>query len=144
MKRSLRRFAAVPLLTASLLLAACGEAPSDEHEIDDPVTLQEVEGTELSSVTLTQRAAERLGIQTAPVESSGVGTVVPSAAVLVDPNGDFWVYTSPEPLVFVRRSISINYEEGDQAFLSDGPPAGTQVVTVGVSEVYGSEYEVGH
>lgn len=144
MKRNLRRIATVPLLMAALLLGACGEAPSDEHEIDDPVTLQEVEGTELSSVTLTQQAAERLGIQTAPVESSAEGTVVPSAAVLVDPNGDFWVYTSPEPLVFVRHAISIDHEEGDQAFLSDGPPAGTQVVTVGVSEVYGSEYEVGH
>jgi hypothetical protein len=28
--------------------------------------------------------------------------------------------------------------------LSDGPPTGTEVVTVGAAEVYGTEFEVAH
>ncbi|HZA27941.1 MAG TPA: hypothetical protein VE915_09955 [Actinomycetota bacterium] len=135
--------AAFPLI-AALLLSSCGEPVSDEHIIDEPATLEEVEGTELTRVTLTQRAAERLDIQTAPVEALENRLVVPFSAVLVDPEGVFWVYTSPEPLVFLRHEISIVHEEGDQTFLSAGPPVGTAVVTVGVPELYGAETEIGH
>jgi hypothetical protein len=143
MRRGSRWAATLPVI-ATLLLSSCGEPVSDEHVIDEPVTLEEVEGTELTQVTLTERAAERVDIQTAPVEEAGEGVVVSSGAVMVDPEGVFWVYTNPEPLVFVRHEISIDYEAGDQAFLSDGPPAGTNVVTVGVPELYGAEYEIGH
>lgn len=143
MRPTIRGIALVPLV-AALLLAACGEAPSDEHVIDEPATVQEVEDGEVARVTITQKAAERLDIQTALVEAVGERTVVPSAAVLVDPAGDFWVFTNPEPLVFVRHKISIDYEEGNQAFLTDGPPAGSKIVTVGVAELYGTEYGVGH
>ncbi len=65
--------------------------------------------------------------------------VVPYAAVLYGVNGETWVYTNPEPLVFVREAIAIDYIEGDQAFLSEGPQAGTAVVTVGGAELFGTE-----
>jgi hypothetical protein len=63
--------------------------------------------------------------------------------VLVDPDGVFWVYTNPEPLVFLRQEITIAREERDRTFLSAGPPPGSDVVTVGVPELYGAEYEIG-
>jgi len=44
----------------------------------------------------------------------------------------------------VRQEISIDRVDGDSVMLSDGPPAGTEVVTVGAAEVYGSEFEVAH
>jgi hypothetical protein len=135
--------AALPLI-AVMLLSSCGEPVSDEHVIDEPATIEEIEGTEVARITLTQRAAERLDIQTAPVEALENRLIVPFSAVLVDPEGVFWVYTNPEPLVFVRHEISIVHEEGDQTFLSEGPPPGTNVVTVGVPELYGAEYEIGH
>ena len=51
---------------------------------------------------------------------------------------------APEPRTFVRQEISIDHVDGDSAMLSDGPPAGTEVVTVGAAEVYGTEFEVAH
>ena len=65
--------------------------------------------------------------------------VIPYAAVLYGVNGETWAYTNPEPLVFVREAITIDYVEGDQAFLSEGPQAGTAVVTVGGAELFGTE-----
>lgn len=65
--------------------------------------------------------------------------IVPYAAVLYGVNGETWVYTNPEPLVFVRSPITIDYIDGDLAVLSEGPEAGTAVVTVGAAELFGTE-----
>lgn len=65
--------------------------------------------------------------------------VVPYAAVLYGVNGETWVYTNPEPLVFVRQPIVMDHLEDDLAFLSEGPEAGTEVVAVGAAELFGAE-----
>ncbi len=88
---------------------------------------------------MTGSAAERLDIQTVPVASSGKGLVVPSDALYITAEGKFWVYTNPEPLVYVRHEVIIDRERGGQAFLTEGPTAGTEVVTIGVPELYGTE-----
>ena len=137
METRLRHFAG-PLLLASLL-AACGGAVSDEHVIEQPASVEEVEDGEVARVTLTESAAERLDIQTVAVEPGGKGLVVPSDAIYLTADGVFWVYTNPEPLVFVRHEINITDEQGGLAVLSAGPAAGTEVVTVGVPELYGTE-----
>ena len=134
-----------PLITVALLvfvvllLSACGEPVSDEHVIVQPATVEEVDDGEVARVTLTGLAAERLDIQTVPVASSGKGLVVPSDALYITAEGKFWVYTNPEPLVYVRHEVIIDRERGGQAFLSEGPTAGTEVVTIGVPELYGTE-----
>ena len=137
MKTRLRHFAG-PLLLASLL-AACGGAVSDEHVIEQPASVEEVDDGEVARVTLTESAAERLDITTVAVEPAGKGLVVPSDAIYLTADGVFWVYTNPEPLVFVRHEINITDEQGGLAVLSAGPAAGTEVVTVGVPELYGTE-----
>jgi len=82
--------------------------------------------------------------QRARVEAvpSGAGTrkVVPHGALLYDAQGKTWVYTNPEPRVFVRHPISVDYIEGDRVVLSDGPASGTAVVTVGAAELFGTEH----
>lgn len=133
---------AVAPLAAVLFLSACREV-SEEHVIDEPSKVEPIEGTDIARVTLTEPAALRLDIQTAQVEEEGEQIVVPSAAVMVDPTGVFWVYTSPKPLVFIRQEIGIDHETGDKAYLSEGPPAGTAIVTVGVPELYGAETGIG-
>jgi hypothetical protein len=73
---------------------------------------------------------------------SGDGTqrkVVPYAAVLYGVHGETWVYTNPEPLVFVRSPITIDYIDDDLAILSEGPEVGTTIVTLGATELFGAE-----
>lgn len=132
------------LLLTALILSGCGSSPSEEAALEQPATVEHLDGSDVARITLTQRAGTRLDIQTTPVQGRGDRLVVPSAAVLVDPNGVFWVYTSPEPLVFIRQRIEIDHEEGGRAFLIEGPLPGTQVVTIGVAELYGAEFEIGH
>ncbi|HEX6867287.1 MAG TPA: hypothetical protein VF119_00710, partial [Candidatus Limnocylindrales bacterium] len=60
-----------------------------------------------------------------------------------DPEGATWAYTNPEGLLFVRAPISVERIVGDLAILSEGPPAGTLVVTVGGAELWGAEHGVG-
>ena len=70
--------------------------------------------------------------------------IVPYGSVVYDPQGRTWVYTSTERLVFIRHRIDIDYIEGDEAFLVDGPSPGTEVVTVGAGELSGFENGIGN
>ena len=133
--------AAAVLISASAL-AACSSAEA-VPDGEDPITVEEISGSEIWRLTLSASAAERLDIQTAVVEAAGDGLVVPSAAVIIDPDGTYWVYTNPEGLVFIREEIRPVHEEGLQAFFDEGPAAGTPVVTIGVPELYGAEFGIG-
>lgn len=142
MTRRLLAIVVVPL--AAVVLAACGGSVSDEYVIEEqPYTLEPVEGQDVLRVILEESAVERLGIETASVEERGSKLVVPFDAVFIDAHGDFWVYTNPEPFEFVRAPIKVAHETVTEATLSDGPPAGTEVVTVGIPELYGTETEFG-
>lgn len=140
-RRSLLVTALAPLV---VVLSACGGTVSDEPAIEEPAVVEHPRGSDIARITLTSEAMEKIQVDSVPVQESGGGTVVPSAALLVDPQGRFWVYTNPEPRVFVRHEIEVDHEEAGLAFLLEGPPAGTAVVTVGVAELYGTEFGVGH
>jgi uncharacterized iron-regulated membrane protein len=131
------------LLAAGLLVAACAAPTAKPPAAEAAVTVAKTAGSELSRVTLSQKAADRLGIQTVAVEAQGAGKVIPYAAVLYDAKGATWAYTNPEGLVFIRASITVDQIEGDRAILTGGPDAGTKVVTVGAPELYGAETGVG-
>jgi hypothetical protein len=141
----IRRPGLVVLLAALVcLLPACKSGAAEEEAGGSELaTVEPVEGTDVSTVTLTEEAADRIDVQTRAVESSKGELTIPYAAVLYDPAGDTWTYTSPEPLTFVRAPIDVDKIVGDRALLSDGPPAGTDVVVVGAAELLGTEYEVG-
>jgi len=139
----------VLLLIACLQLAACTQKSAEgaSKSKSEPAKVEHNETTDLSRITLTAQAAKRLGVQTARVGDANVGgkprKVIPYAAVLYDAKGATWAYTNPEPLVFVRASISIDQIKGNQAVLLAGPPSGTAVVTVGVAELFGTEVGIG-
>ena len=147
MKKQYRRMVMVMvLLSACLLVSACGQgqeaaAPEEDH----PITVEQIEGTDPTREILTEEAAKRLDIQTAPAQDAEVNgarrTVIPYAAIIYDTDGATWVYLNPEPLTFVRHPVTVDNIKGDQAFLSDALPAGSAVVTIGVAELYGAESE---
>jgi hypothetical protein len=148
-RRQLRAACAGLILIACVVsLSACGEASSGyDYETashHEPAKLEPIKGTDVHRVILDAEGAERIGLQTAQIRQNGQGTVLPYDAVIYDADGETFTYTAPEPLTFVRQKIVIDHVVGDSAMLSDGPPAGTEVVTVGAAEVYGSEFEVAH
>lgn len=124
----------IAILLVAGLLSACGPSTETVEKVS-PSKLEPIDGTDLSRVILTAKAAERLDIQTIPVS----GNEVPYASVIYDIEGHTWVYTNPEPLIFVRAPILIDYIEGNTAVLSEGLGSGITVVTVGVAELYGTE-----
>jgi len=137
--------AALPALAVLLVSSCAGAAVSDEYVIqNDPGHVEHVEGSDEAHVSLTEEAAERLRVRTTSVTQSGQGLVVPARATFVDTEGVWWVYKSVGPNEFVRHEITFDRTENGRVFLSDGPPRGTEVVSVGVMELYGIEEEVGH
>jgi hypothetical protein len=141
MIQSNRWVIAILMLMSVFILTACGgtEAPTKI----EPASVEPIAGTEFNRVVLTERAAERLGIETDTIQANESGTVVPYAAVIYGLSGETWVYTTSEPLTYSRAPITIDYIDGDMAVLLDGPAVGTEVVTVAVAELYGTDTGVG-
>jgi hypothetical protein len=69
--------------------------------------------------------------------------VIPYSAVIYDPSGGTWVYTNPEPLVFVRHRIEVDFIQAGLAVLKDGPTEGTAVVATGAVLLMGVELKFG-
>ena len=118
-------------------------ATVDEAVHSAPAIIEPVDGTSLNRLTLTERAAERVGLETAPIAEQQVGgkiqRTIPYSAVIYDADGGTWAYTTSEHLTFVRDEISVERIDGDTAYLTDGPAAGTEVVTVAAAELVGLE-----
>lgn len=141
-RRVLAMMAALVVLATAL--AGCAPVSDAGTPTEPPVVVEENEATGLKTLSLSAKAAERLGIATTPVtDTPGDGLTVPYEAVLYDEHGDTWTYTSPGERVFVRAAITVEEIADGIAFLSDGPPAGTAVVTVGTAELWGVESGVG-
>jgi hypothetical protein len=143
-----RSLVIIVLIVVAIQLAACG-AEEDPAKIE-PAHVEEVEGSEFNLVTLTEKAAERLGIQTEPAREEemdgGMKTVLPYSAVLYGLHGETWAYIrnpGAESLTFVRHPITVDHIDGGLAILADGPPVGTEVVTVGAQMLYGTDTGVG-
>jgi hypothetical protein len=147
-RRQLRAACAGLVLIAAgvVPLSACSEASSGyDYELashHEPAKLEPIKGTDVKRVIFDAEAAQRVGLKTAPIRQNSQGKIMPYAALIYDAEGATYTYTAPEQLTFVRQEIDIDHFDGDSVVLSDGPPAGTEVVTVGVDEVYGTEFEV--
>ena len=130
----------------AMLLTGCAAPLAQGGAKERPATVENA-GTNLSRIRLSEQAAKRLGIETTAVREAATGgsarRTIPYAAVLYDPSGATYTYTNPEPLVFVRVSLRIERISGDQAILTDGPPAGVLVVVKGAPELVGIESGIG-
>ena len=135
----------IVLIVAGLMLAACNKEEAKTHA--KPAHTEAVDGSEYKRVILTEKAAERLDIQTDAIREEEVDgsprQVMPYAALVYGLNGETWAYTNPEPLTYTRQPVSVDYIDQDLVVLLESPSSGTQVVTVGVSELYGVDTGVG-
>lgn len=141
MKQSNRWLVVLLMLMGVFLLTACGGA--DPYVKIEPASVEPIAGTEYNRVVLTERAVERLGVETDTVQQNGANLVVPYAAVVYGLNGETWVYTTHEPRTYSREPITVDHIDGDMAVLVDGPPVGTEIVTVAVAELFGTDTGVG-
>jgi hypothetical protein len=137
----LRLTAALALLLVALGVSACAEVPSNLVE-NNPYELEPVEGTDLQRIKLSDETAARIDLQTSTVSTVHGKTAVPHTALIYNPDGDVFVYTRPAPQTYVRAPVTVRRVEGEQALLSEGPPAGIIVVTVGAAELLATEYEI--
>ena len=144
------RYAIVVPIGMMLALASCKQDKVAEQYHPAQVDSTDVKG--IMRVTLQARAAERIGLQTAPITEEKVflkgqevvRRVIPYGALMYDTKGDAWTFTNPEPLVFIRKQVAVEDIDGNRVVLADGPPAGTAVVTVGAAELMGAEHKYGH
>jgi hypothetical protein len=124
-----------------------GPAESATTGAGKVVTIEKIEGTDLSKLTLTEQAVQRIDLQLGDVTEQQIDgaakLVVPFGAVFYDANGVAWVYTNPEGLSYVRAQLTIERIEGDMAILSAGPAVGTKIVSVGAALLFGAEFGVG-
>jgi hypothetical protein len=138
----------VVVAAASLQFAGCSEKST--YTKVEPAHVEHKEGEAISRLTLTEKAMERLAVETTPVQSQPSAenqqaqSIVPYSSLVYVATGEAFVYTNPEPRVFVRHPVEVDYIEGDLAVLKNGPAPGTQVASVGTIELFGTEFGVGH
>ena len=132
---------------ALLALAAatgCREVEAEEAAHYAPSKVEHVDagGRDDARITFTAEGARRVDLQTAPVRSRRGRTFLPHAALLYDPDGAAFVYTSPKPLTYARAEAEVERVDGARVWLATGPRPGTRVVTVGAAQVHGAELAI--
>lgn len=143
--RPRRGAAAAVLLLLGVIPALSGCTATTEAEAAKAEAVKVVTVGTVNQITLTAKAAERLGMTTANVvagPSSGE-LAIPHGALLYDPDGMTFVYTSPKSLVFTRADVTVKRITAGTVVLSAGPAVGTAVVTVGAAELFGVDTGVG-
>lgn len=143
MKYSNRWVLVLLALAVTLFLAACSQNADAGPAKIEPAKIEPTGDEGFNKVTLTEKAAQRLGIATETVAQMGQDTAVPYAALVYGLNGETWVYVNPAPLTYVRQTVTVDHIEDGMVVLADGPAVGAEVVTVAVAELYGADTGVG-
>ena len=134
------------LVTFGIFAAITGATGKSESSDSSGYTskLEPIGTSGVSRVILSERAANRLGIETTPVRALPQNRrVIPYSAVVYDAEGVAWTYTNPKPLTYLRHRLSVDHVAGANAILVSGPPNGTSVVSVGAIELFGAEIDFG-
>ena len=141
LRRALKGCLAAVVIAASL--AGCAEIESVKAEPYEPAQLESTGPDQPARVILTDEAQRRIQLQTTLVKPHGVEVSVDHAALVYDKKGKPWVFTVTGPLTYVRAAVGIKEVQGDNVvILTSGPPAGTEVVTVGAIELWGTELKI--
>ena len=128
---------------AALALGACNSGGGTSEPTAEAITIVEDEASGLKTLTLSEKAAERLGVETVAVDGAGTQLTIPYAAVVYDAQGKTWTYVNESALTYKRAEITVAEIDGDTVHITAGPPTGAMVVTTGAAELYGAEIGVG-
>jgi hypothetical protein len=147
-RRRLGPALAALVVAAVPVLGSCAPATEAAPEEAEPAHVEPVGDTGVHRITLEEAAVARLDLQTGAVREGTVEgqqrLLVPHSAIVYDPEGEAWTYTVVDDLAYERAAVEVDRVVGEDAALVSGPRPGTQVVTVGVAELYGAEHDVGH
>jgi hypothetical protein len=132
------------VIGAAAILAGCATAAPAETP---PALIKPVAGSQIPQLQLTERAVQRLGIITQPVRQTATAghaarEIIPYSAVVYDTDGSTWTYVNTAARTYERKPITVTEIDGTAARLSAGPAVGTPVVTVGGTELLGTEYDI--
>lgn len=119
--------------------AGCAEIESVIAEPYEPATLESTGPSQPAKITLTEEAVRRVALQTTVVGGRGGELTVQHGALVYDKKGLPWVFAVVGPRTYARSAVTVKHVDGDLVTLSSGPPAGTEVVTVGAIELWGAE-----
>ena len=133
----------VVAIAATASMAGCAEIEVPLAEPYEPAHLESTGPDQPARVILTEEAQHRVQLQTTLVKPHGADVSLDHAALVYDKKGKPWVFTVIGPLTYVRAAVGIKeVDENNVLILSSGPPAGTEVVTVGAIELWGTELEI--
>jgi RND family efflux transporter MFP subunit len=96
-----------------------------------------------ASSDMPLRPGERVTVHL-PLKTAEKGLVVSDRAVLYDINGGTWVYEDRGNGAYARRRVEIARNAGNLAVIARGIEPGTNVVTAGAAELFGTEFGAGH
>ncbi len=129
---------------SAITLVGCGEQSA--YEKVEPYELTATDEG-INRVALTERASERLQLETAPVETAEVDGrdlfSVPYAALIYDTEGGNWVYLQTDSLTYTRVQVTVDHIEGDTVYLTEAPEVGAEIAVTSVAELYGADTGVG-
>jgi hypothetical protein len=108
----------------------------------EPAHLESISPNQPKRVILTEEAVQRTELQTTKVRLEDRDLEVEHAALIYDQKGKTWVFTVVGPRTYVRAPVKIKEIDDELMILASGPPPGTEVVTVGAIELWGTELEV--
>ena len=138
LRRAFQGFMVAVAVAASL--AGCAEIEVPLAEPYEPAAVETPGPGQPARVILTEEAEHRVAMQTSVVRLSGADVAVDYPALVYDKAGKPWVFTVVGPRTYVRAPVTIKEVRDDNlVILSSGPPAGTQVVTIGAIELWGTE-----
>lgn len=96
---------------------------------------------EMDNTNHTYRLGQKVAV-TLPQTRSRQALVVSYASILYDMYGSTWIYVYEGNQIYRRERVQVSYVLDDMAVLSKGPSVGTQVVSDGAAELFGTEFGV--
>ncbi|MFT3881522.1 MAG: efflux RND transporter periplasmic adaptor subunit [Gemmatales bacterium] len=125
------------------LTTAPGVAGQSAKPVVAPPSANALAGTvdlfyELDNRTTKYSPAHRVGV-TIPQNDSADSLTIPWSAIVHDIHGGSWVYEKTGAHTFVRRRVQVRFVNGNTAVLINGPAVGTNIVTAGAAELFGTE-----